>query len=102
MPYVERGTDNVIKGLYGKPQPGIPEEFLPDSNAEVIAYSNPAWKQRINTFNADPVRQDILSRLQGATPAQIDNWVDTNATTLAGVQQILKAILKILATSTAR
>lgn len=49
------------------------------------------------TIRADAGRVDLMTRLQTATPAQIDSWIDANATNIAGVRTILKALLKAIA-----
>ncbi len=41
MPYGERDGKGKIKGLYARPQEGIPKEYLPQDDAEVVAYRNP-------------------------------------------------------------
>ena len=41
MPYVQRNAQAKVTGLFAKLQPGHAEEFLDDTNAEVIAYRNP-------------------------------------------------------------
>jgi len=53
---------------------------------------------RAATFVAQPDRQDIITRLQNATPAQIDTWLTNNVTTLAQARTVLGAIIKVLAT----
>jgi len=40
MPYVQRSSGKVC-GIYANAQQGYAEEFLPDDNAEVVAYLNP-------------------------------------------------------------
>ncbi|MBX5223795.1 hypothetical protein HJC04_26320 [Rhizobium sp. NLR8a] len=39
MAYVTRSADGEIAGLYEQPQEGYAEEFLPDDNSEVVAFS---------------------------------------------------------------
>jgi len=38
MPYVQRDFGGNVKGIYAVAQPGYAEEFLPDENAEIVAY----------------------------------------------------------------
>lgn len=53
---------------------------------------------RAASFVATPDRQDLVSRLQTATPAKIDSWLATNVTTLAQARTVLGAVIKVLAT----
>lgn len=53
---------------------------------------------RAATFVAQTDRQDLVSRLQSATPVQIDTWLTNNVTTLAQARAVLGAIIKVLAT----
>lgn len=41
MSYVQRDSNGKIKGVYANLQPGYAEEFLPDNNAEIVAYLTP-------------------------------------------------------------
>jgi hypothetical protein len=41
MPYIEREGGRIV-GLFNLEQPGIAETYLPDDDAEVIAYRHPA------------------------------------------------------------
>lgn len=43
MPYVQREEGRIV-GLFSLPQPDIEEEFLPEDDAEVIAYNAPKLK----------------------------------------------------------
>lgn len=47
-------------------------------------------------LNNDAGKIDLLTRLETATNAQIDNWVDSNVTSLAAARTLFKAILKVL------
>jgi hypothetical protein len=40
MPYVERGEDGTLVGWTSHPFPGIPEEFLPDDDPEVVEFNS--------------------------------------------------------------
>jgi hypothetical protein len=40
MPYVQRENGKVV-GIWGGPQAGLAETFLPDDHAEVVAFRNP-------------------------------------------------------------
>ena len=48
-------------------------------------------------FAGDTNRQDIVSKLQGATPAQILNWVNTNVTDLTSAKLVMAKILLLVA-----
>lgn len=67
-----------------------------------IALSAPeiAENQRVASYRSDTSRIDLLQRLRSATPAQIETWVDTNASNLAQARNILKAIIKVIALDT--
>lgn len=42
MPYIQRDEAGNINGLFANPQEFIPnEEFLPDDDAAVVAFTNP-------------------------------------------------------------
>lgn len=63
MPYVKR-TAGVVTGLFRRLQPGIVEEFLPDDDAEVMAFRNPpppSDDERINrAFEQTQDRDKVL------------------------------------------
>jgi len=48
-------------------------------------------------FKGEQDRIDLLDRLNTATPAQIDTWIDNNVTSLASARAVLKAIIKVIA-----
>jgi len=52
-----------------------------------------AARQRKASFDADATRTDLLTRLRTATPAQINNYVDVNVTTLVEARTMFKRIL---------
>ncbi len=41
MPYVKRDTSGKIISIYGVSQQGYAEEFLADTNAEILSYLHP-------------------------------------------------------------
>lgn len=43
MPFVQRTEGGEITGLYSMKQPGYAEEYLPESDVEVVAF-----RQRMN------------------------------------------------------
>lgn len=53
MPYVSRNAGKEVVGLYARPQPGLAEERLDDSDAEVVAFR----ERRI------PVPRDLATEL---------------------------------------
>lgn len=63
MPYVKR-TAGVVTGLFRRLQPGIADEFLEDSDAEVMAFRNPpppSDDERINrAFEQTQDRDKVL------------------------------------------
>ena len=52
---------------------------------------------RKESFQSDPARSGLLQRLQTATPAQIDNWVDNTVVDLASARTVFKMIIKAIA-----
>lgn len=61
-----------------------------------------AEQLRAATFVAQADRVDLISRLQTATPAQIDAWLTANVTNLAQARTVLGAVIKVLALNIAR
>ncbi len=55
-----------------------------------------AERARITSFRVEATQQDLIGRLQTATPAQIDAWLVNNVTTLAQARTVLGAIVKFL------
>ncbi len=55
----------------------------------------PSAVVRAQTFTALSDRADIITRLQTATPAQIDAWLAANVTTLAQARGVLGALIKV-------
>ncbi len=55
-----------------------------------------AEQLRTLSFVAQADRQDIISRLSTATPAQIDSWLTANVTNLAQARTVLGALIKVL------
>jgi hypothetical protein len=41
VPYVERDQGNKIKGIFNRPQQGIPVEFLDENDPGVMIFKNP-------------------------------------------------------------
>lgn len=63
----------------------------------VDAILEPARARR-RQFSSSPDSAALIARLKSASPTQIDNWVDSNVTNIAEARNVLKAIVKILAT----
>lgn len=97
MAFVQRDVARKINGVFSRMQSGYAEEELPDNHPEILAYLNPPDDPRKVAFDNDPDRIDIFNRLRSSTPAQVDQWIDTNVTSLAAARQVLKAIVKSLA-----
>lgn len=72
--------------------PPVPAPATPEQQA------NKDQRARVVTFGALPDTADLAQRLKNATPAQIDTWIDGNVTNLAQARDVLKAIVKLLAT----
>ena len=88
---------------------GVKTPLTPAEQAEFDARQQ-AWtdaapqraarEQRNKDFADDPDRRDLQDKLANATNAQIDQWVEANATNLAGTRKVLKIILRLLANTT--
>lgn len=67
---------------------------------ETYSVSDPppptADQLRRASYDTEPDMIDILNRLNTATPAQINSWIDTNVTNIATARTVLKAIVKLL------
>ena len=63
MPFVQRDLTGAVKGLYANRQPGYAEEFLPDSNTEVVTYLAPRIEPKKLTLD------DVVAVLQASSPA---------------------------------
>lgn len=98
--------------------PSSPEHWTPPSNTVVVPTEDASigwdWdgltfvappanpeppptpeQLRAATFASLPDRQDIITRLRTATPAQIDAWLTANVTTLAQARTVLGALIKV-------
>lgn len=51
---------------------------------------------RQTSFKAEPDAIDLVTRLQSATPAQINSWIDANVSNIAQARAVLKALVKVL------
>ncbi len=63
---------------------------------EYVAPPTPPEVIRQGDFSADASVVDLRTRLQGATIAEIDAWLDANVTTVAAARAVFKAIVKYL------
>jgi hypothetical protein len=101
MPFIERDSiTHAVKGCYAAAQAGYAEEFLPDNDPVVVAFLSPpptAEQLRIAAFKADPTRANLVTLIQGSTPAQIDTWLTINVTTLAQARNVLGQLIKLAA-----
>lgn len=64
---------------------------------EVDAVLSPPDSTRVSALKGDLSLQDLISRLQSATPIQIDSWLSANVTSLAQARTVLGAVVKVLA-----
>jgi len=76
MPYVSRNEGGAINGLYANAQPGYAEEYLPDDNSEVVAFTEAAANL--------PLPPDANAR--------IDDGVTAALTTVVASAQAIHAI----------
>ena len=83
MPYIERDKDtNKVKGVYRQLQKGYAEEFLPDDNAEVLAYLNPVPLSDADSAEGEIKRQKpllglvrVLAKRFNLTEQQVINQI---------------------------
>lgn len=52
---------------------------------------------RMGEITTSPEYLDMIARLQNATAAQINNWVENNITSLAGAREFAKRVLPVMA-----
>lgn len=64
---------------------------------EVLDVISPPDSPRVSALKAAPDLVDLVTRLQAATPAQIDAWLTANMTNLAQARTVLGAVVKVLA-----
>lgn len=102
--WVSRDGGGAITGVFGLKQEGIAEEALLDNNPAVVSFlasisSVPLAEQaRRDALRADALRADLIAKLNAATPASINTFVDNNVANLADARLMFKKILLILAT----
>lgn len=67
MPFVKRDGNGDIHGINGRPQPGVPEEFLPEDDPEVQAWRNRHDRsdsgKTETTLNGDVVMRGLVAFL---------------------------------------
>lgn len=73
MPYIERGQDGKIKGVYARLQPGYAEEEIAEDDAAVVAFRNPP---KLPAF----VGRDLLAQLTPTDYAAVAAATTGNAT----------------------
>lgn len=64
--------------------------------APYVAPPKSAEQLRIGAFKADPTRANLITLIQGSTPAQIDTWLTNNVTTLAQARNVLGQLIKLV------
>jgi hypothetical protein len=78
MPYVSRDGSDSINGLYANLQPGFAEEYLPDNDPEVMAFSESTKPQPPGPSTEDQVLYDHENRLraiEGEPPLTFGQFV---------------------------
>jgi len=100
IPIVEEAqpTYDPLTQTLSQPQ----EEVLSDHvrkfwNVVALPSSVIAENTRLNDINNSPDTVDLANRLKTATGPQIDNWIETNVTSLASARAVLKAMVKLMA-----
>jgi hypothetical protein len=87
-PFVSAGKTVFVDALNGVPTQGeIDLAVTPPPNANQI---------RVSALQSDTQTATLLALLRTATPAQIDTYVNNNAANLAGAQQVLKNLIKLV------
>lgn len=98
--WVQRDGLGVIIGDFANLQPGYAEEEVTDDSPELLAFRNPPISARESGLTADADRIDLLSRLQTATVAQLENYIDNNVvltgTTVAQLRAEVQALLRVM------
>lgn len=99
--YVQRDA-GLICGVYPRLQPGIAEEQIDDSSAEVVAFRSPPPDPRrvLDEQEAEAAKLDnqIMTFLNW-TPTQLEAWLATNidnAATLADIKAAVHTALSVL------
>jgi hypothetical protein len=87
-------ADGVLVGLFSVRQFDGQEEIAED-HPDVIAFLNPTPTRE--QLELEQARQDVTVRaLVNRTPAEVEQWVDENVTSLAGARVALKIIARLL------
>jgi len=68
----------------------VPDPYVEDPEVA-------AQRGRRENFNADTMRQELLTQLRNATPDQINTYVNNQVTDLASARTLLKKILLVIA-----
>lgn len=55
-----------------------------------------AEQLRIQAFRADQTRANLVTLIQGSTPAQVNSWLATNVTTLPQARAVLAQIILLI------
>jgi hypothetical protein len=82
-----------IGGVYTPPPPPV---LTPQQVADAAARA--ARAARNSGFLAETSTADLAQQLKTATSAQIDTWIDNHVANLVDARNVLKLIVKILAT----
>lgn len=82
MPYAIRDIDGNLTGYTSGPQPGMPEEFLPDDHPEIIAY--------LQKF---PIPTDFLKPTTRAETAKLNAEFERNRAEAHALQTLIPMYL---------
>lgn len=92
--YIAPATGHIMVCRAGQTPAELIAEVEAAENAPFVPTEDDL---REASFKDEPDRIDLVNRLRTATPAQINNWIDANVTSLAAARAVLKALVKVLA-----
>ena len=86
------GVLRIVEFPGGIPSQAEQDQWTVEHDALVVGEN-----VRRNALRQDQRFQTILARLEDATPAEIDDFVEAEVTTLAGARTMFKRVLLLLA-----
>jgi hypothetical protein len=74
-----------------------PDQIVTAEAKQAAADAEAVRQKRTDDLRGDAARAALLTRLQAATPSQIDAYVEANVKTIADARAMFKAMLKLIA-----